>query len=245
MKPLPDGFETIGPNPNADWCTSQPQTIANIVVNSDWSYGGGFSLGERYWGPFGTGFWPVLIGSIIAGVAAQSVWVGIGGAAAYALLGCAIAARIRRLERWEPRWRSMRKLRERARRIHEVLAAFQLHCGLYREWHREVTLGLRPEDSERAERYYDLLNHARRILEGAILQTIFLEKQVRNGYALLDAGSPPPNLTLELEGVDASAARALPVGDTFDPAQAFRCEEAMESVLDGLHGIRALPEKAR
>lgn len=245
MKQLPDGFEDIGPNPDPDRGPYGPKTISSIVVNSGWDHGGGFSLGEAYWEPFGAAFWFVLIGSVIAGVAAKSLWVGIGGAIAYATVGCTIAVRIKRLERWDPRWRSMRKLRERAQRIHETLAAFRLHCGLYREWHREVTLDLRPEDSERADRYYDLLDHARRILEGAILQMIFLEKQVRNGYALLDAGSPPPNLTLELEGVDAAAARALPIGDTFDPAQASRCEEAMERVLDGLHGIRALPEKAR
>lgn len=241
MKPLRDGFEEIGPDP-----MDRQQTIARIVTHNypSWSVDR-FSLGEACWEKYCGGIGIALLGSIIAAACNKSWWVFFGGITAYAAAGIALGFYIRHLEHWDPRWRSMRKLRERARRIHEVLAAFQLHCGLYREWHREVTLDLRPEDSERAERYYDLLDHARRILEGAILQTIFLEKQVRNGYALLDAGSPPPNLTLELEGVDASAARALPVGDTFDPAQAFRCEEAMESVLDGLRGIRALPEKAR
>lgn len=244
MKQLPDGSENIGTNPDPSVGPYGPKTIAGIVTYSAWSRDR-FSLGESDWETYG-GWGPIsVIGAVAAGAITRSWWGFIGGVALYTAVGVILGLRNRYLERWDPRWRSMRKLRERAQRICETLAAFQLHCGLYREWHREVTLGLRPEDSERAERYYDLLDHARRILEGAILQTIFLEKQVRNGYALLEAGNPPPNLTLELEGVDACAARALPAGDTFDPAQAFRCEEAMERVLDRLHGIRALPEKAR
>ncbi|MDO8621704.1 MAG: hypothetical protein Q7R80_00540 [bacterium] len=236
MESLPERFEDIAHEPAHEF-------LAHRALSESWI--SNINFGFRAFGALLSPpvFGPTATIAIIIGVAMKTWWVLVPYGAAWVVASAALALWNRRRWRFDPRWRSARVLLERAERIREAVRVFRLHCELYREWHREVSLGLREADDERASRYHDALDRARRILKSAILQTDFLAEKLIEGFVLTDETQPPPSLTLALEGVDAAAARALPVGDAFDPAMSFRGEEAMTRVLERLEETRMLPER--
>lgn len=231
MKELPHNFELLETT-DANDETVRLSELRNTDAHRPWQLG---------WGP--AYFDAIVSLALILASASHGLLQGLVMAASIAIAHVLPIVVWRGYRTRHPRGWSERMLGEQWSSLQSAIHAFQFHCGQYRQWALEVSLRLRPCDDAAADRYYALLEHAHRVLVGAIQYYRFLCQQVERGFrfepcaAGQDARTIVPLLLmLRLEAIQRGSIAHPALAA--DPMRTLDYEEAIRDVSERLDAAR-------